>query len=125
VRGGRFDHVTGRADKGIAVAALCALYIDADGDVVTVGLGDSLNDVSLLQAVEIPVVVSNPAARAGAHLLQEVPAARVTRACGPAGWGEAVKGILSECGIGTNRVPSGTGRRRMKGVRGMADWERR
>jgi len=109
VRGGRFDHVTGGADKGTAVAALRAFYIDAYGDVVTVGLGDSLNDVSLLQAVEIPVVVSDPAAGAAAHLLQEVPTARVTLACGPAGWGEAVNRILSECGIGPSRVPPGTG----------------
>jgi mannosyl-3-phosphoglycerate phosphatase len=107
VRGGRFDHVTGWADKGAGVAALGRCYADAHGDVVTIGLGDSLNDVSLLRAVELPVVVSNQAAGDTARLVQEVPAARVTQACGPAGWGEAVNRILSECGIGTTRVPPG------------------
>jgi mannosyl-3-phosphoglycerate phosphatase len=101
VGGGRFDHVTGCADKGTSVAALQELYRRATRAVVTVGLGDGLNDVPLLRAVDIPVVVSNPATGAAAHLVRKVPTARVTRAPGPAGWSEAVNRILSECGIGS------------------------
>jgi mannosyl-3-phosphoglycerate phosphatase len=100
VKGGRFDHVTGCADKGTSVAALQELYRRAHGAVVSVGLGDSLNDVSLLRAVEIPVVIRNRGTGDAAHLVRKVPAARVSRAYGPTGWNEAVNAILAECGIG-------------------------
>jgi mannosyl-3-phosphoglycerate phosphatase len=96
VKGGRFDHVTGWIDKGASVATLRALYERAYGDVVTVGLGDSLNDLALLREVEIPVVVPNPATGDAAHLLRKVPTARVTAEIGPAGWAEAVTRVLLE-----------------------------
>ncbi len=100
VRGGRFDHVTGRADKGLAVAALRGLYRRVHRTIVTVGLGDSPNDVSLLRAVDIPVVVLSPVADASAELVRRVPSARVTLQRGPAGWAEAVGQILAELGVG-------------------------
>lgn len=100
VSGGRFDHVTGRADKGLAVVALRELYRRVHRTVVTVGLGDSPNDVSLLRAVDIPVVVLSPVADASAELVRRVPAARVTLQRGPAGWAEALDQILTELGIG-------------------------
>jgi mannosyl-3-phosphoglycerate phosphatase len=96
VRGGRFDHVTGCADKGTSVAALRALYGRLHRRLVTVGLGDSLNDLPMLQAVDVPVVVRNPAAGATAQLRRKVAHARVTRSHGPAGWAEAVTEILAE-----------------------------
>jgi len=98
--GGRFDHVSGRADKGLAVAALRDLYRRAFRSVVTVGLGDGPNDVSLLRAVDIPVIVLSPAADVSAQLIRRVPTARVTLERGPAGWAEAVGPILTELGIG-------------------------
>ena len=109
VRGGRFDHVTGWVDKGISVATLRALYRRASGDVVTVGLGDSLNDLGLLREVDIPVVVQNPSAGAAGHLARKVPTARVTREHGAAGWGEAVSTILAELGIADSGMPRASG----------------
>ncbi len=87
---GRYHHLTGLADKGLGVRTLCSFYERAWGKVITVGLGDSLNDLSLLQEVDVPIVVQNPAAGATARLLGKVPTARLTRASGPLGWNEAI-----------------------------------
>lgn len=100
VAGGRFDHATGCADKGTSVAQLTALYRRVDGRVLTVGLGDSLNDLPLLGEVDIPVIVRNPAAGATAQLRRKLPAAQVTGVPGPAGWAEAVNRILAGHGVG-------------------------
>lgn len=93
-RGGRYHHVTGVADKGLAVRTLRSLYGRAWGKVVSIGLGDSLNDLSLLQEVDFPIVVLNPAAGATTRLLSKVPGARLTRAPGPRGWNEAVLEVV-------------------------------
>lgn len=94
VAGGRFDHVTGDADKGKAVAALRALIPDRLGPVVMAGLGDSLNDVSMLREVDLPVIVRNDSNGATGRMLRKVPTAHVTDAYGPAGWAEAVTSLL-------------------------------
>jgi len=94
VSGGRFEHVTGEVDKGRAVAALRALLPDRDGPVVMAGLGDGLNDVSMLREVDLPIIVRTEMNGATGRLLRKVPTARVTNACGPAGWAEAVTSLL-------------------------------
>jgi mannosyl-3-phosphoglycerate phosphatase len=94
VSGGRFDHVTGGADKGRAIAALRSLIPDRVGPVVMAGLGDGLNDVSMLREVDLPVIVRSEMNGATGRLLRKVPTARVTNACGPAGWAEAVTSLL-------------------------------
>jgi mannosyl-3-phosphoglycerate phosphatase len=59
-RGGRFYHARGNHNKGLAAQALAALYRLTDGDIITVGLGDGPNDVSLLAVVDIPIAVRGP-----------------------------------------------------------------
>jgi mannosyl-3-phosphoglycerate phosphatase len=89
-RGGRYYHVTGVTDKGLAIRKLKSLYAQAWGNALAVGLGDSPNDLPLLQEVDIPIVVRNPAVGATARLLRKVPTARITSAPGPRGWNEAI-----------------------------------
>ncbi|HID27130.1 MAG TPA: mannosyl-3-phosphoglycerate phosphatase, partial [Methanosarcinales archaeon] len=50
-KGGRFYHIMGNNDKGKAVTILSDLYKKQFKNIKTVGLGDSLNDVPMLQAV--------------------------------------------------------------------------
>jgi mannosyl-3-phosphoglycerate phosphatase len=95
-RGGRYYHVTGVADKGAAIRTLRSLYEKAWGEVRTVGLGDSLNDLSLLQEVDIPIVVRNPAGGAATRLLRKVPTAHLTRAPGPRGWNETMLEVVEQ-----------------------------
>lgn len=95
-RGGRYYHVTGVTDKGLAIRKLMALYAEAWGNVLTVGLGDSPNDLPLLQEVDIPIVVRNPAVGAATRLLRKVPTARVSSGPGPRGWNEMVLEVFGQ-----------------------------
>jgi mannosyl-3-phosphoglycerate phosphatase len=93
IRGARFFHLTGNNDKGRAVRALRALYERDRGPVRTVGIGDSPNDLPLLESVDVPVLVQKPD---GAY----EPAIRLpglVRAPGPGpvGWNAAVRVLLS------------------------------
>jgi mannosyl-3-phosphoglycerate phosphatase len=92
--GGRYDHATGDTDKGRAVAVLRTLFAERGGPVVMAGLGDGLNDMSMLRAVDRPFIVRSDMNGATSRLLRKVPTALVTEATGPAGWAEAVTGLL-------------------------------
>ncbi len=98
LRGGRFLHALGACDKGNAVRLLLSIY-QASYPMLswtTVGLGDSLNDLALLGAVDLPVVVMRPG---GDYMeLPEPLAARVLRApgIGPVGWNAAMLRLLDE-----------------------------
>ncbi len=88
-QGGRFFHLTGENDKGKAARLLQAMYAEAEGSSVrSIGLGDSLNDLALLEAVDFPVIVQKP----GGHYDPSVRVHNLTYAPGegPAGWREAI-----------------------------------
>lgn len=90
-RGGRFWHLATGGDKGSAVRYLTKLYDrSAHRRLRSVGLGDSLNDLSLLTAVDKAVLLPQPDGSFDHEVL-----ARLTRfsrgiAPGPAGWNQAV-----------------------------------
>jgi mannosyl-3-phosphoglycerate phosphatase len=94
--GGQFDHVTLATDKGVATALLRRFYARAWGDVTMVGLGGGEDDVELLRAVDVPIVVRWDDADATATVVEQVRRARVTTLEGPAGWGEAVCALLDD-----------------------------
>jgi mannosyl-3-phosphoglycerate phosphatase family protein len=89
--GGRLYHICGNHDKGTSVRAMLELFARRDGTVRSIGLGDSLNDLPLLAAVDIPVVV-----RSGRSPVPfGLPGARRPRSAGPKGWNEAVAELLA------------------------------
>lgn len=90
--GGRFEHITGDNDKGRAVRALLDIYRRTQGDVVSVGLGDSLNDTPLLKSVTLPVIMPSPQC---AEILHLVPNAAVADRPGPEGWNRAILVLLA------------------------------
>jgi len=59
-RGGRFYHITGANDKGVAVRALIGYYRKVHPDVRFFGFGDSPNDAPFLDAVDDAVFVRSP-----------------------------------------------------------------
>jgi mannosyl-3-phosphoglycerate phosphatase len=96
VRGGRFWCAMGRFDKADALRWLCALYRDEHPRTkfLTVALGDSPNDIGMLKAADIAVVVNS--AEADRIDLSGLPGLRRTTALGPSGWQEAITAILEE-----------------------------
>ena len=95
LKGGRFVHVMGRCDKGIAMQALLKTYYpDATGPVVA--LGDSDNDLAMLERADIAVCVRSPS---GPKLTLSPSAAVIyTDDCGPTGWAAAMTSILNKWG---------------------------
>jgi mannosyl-3-phosphoglycerate phosphatase len=56
-QGSRFYHILGNNDKGKAVKIVTEMYKKESPDIKTIGIGDSLNDLPMLQAVDFPVQV--------------------------------------------------------------------
>lgn len=87
-RGGRFWHVMGAVDKGQAARWLVGRFEALRGECPrTLGLGDGPNDLALLEATDMAVVIA-----AGHGQAMELDGEWVyrTRARGPAGWSEGV-----------------------------------
>ncbi|MDH7513785.1 MAG: hypothetical protein QHH14_12635 [Clostridiales bacterium] len=96
-RGGRFFHLTGDNDKGRAVRRLQALFVrTAGGPLRSIGLGDSQNDLPLLEAVDIPVLVQKPGGQY--HSAVHVPRLIYAPGVGPAGWRAAVLELVGRSG---------------------------
>lgn len=104
-RGGRFLHVMDATDKGQAMARLCALYRQAGFDgFTTVALGDSPNDLQMLEHADIAVAVRRKDGSAmSCHGLQRT---LQTEATGPAGWNGAMQQILDEFKAPAAETPS-------------------
>lgn len=96
VKGGRFWCAMGRFDKADAARWLTSLYHAAQPgtEVTTVALGDSPNDLGMLAAADIAVVIRSTNTEE-----MELPNhSRVirTQGFGPEGWQEAITAILQE-----------------------------
>ena len=96
--GGRYQHLAGGSDKGRAVRTLCESLPKVHGSLRSVGLGDSPNDLPMLAAVDCPVVVMRPGGTHHPRLLAGLPHAVRASGVGPAGWNDAVLGLLAEEG---------------------------
>lgn len=95
-RGGRFYHLTGSNDKGDASKRLIECYgrlaKDEGLTLVTIGIGDSLNDLPMLAAVDYPILVRKPD-----HSYDpDVQLPHLIRAdeIGPAGWNRSLLNLL-------------------------------
>ncbi len=93
LKGGRFLHLMGEPDKADGLRSIQALYAHQEPDVqwLTVVLGDSENDLGMLSAADIAVVIPR---EDGVEI--EPVAVEVIRPKGlaSAGWAEAMRLIL-------------------------------
>jgi mannosyl-3-phosphoglycerate phosphatase len=95
VQGGRFWHLAAGSDKGRAVRYLIKLYGRAlRSRLRSVGLGDSPNDLSLLAAVDLAVLLPQLDGSFASNVLSQLPHVLRGTAPGPAGWNQAVLRIL-------------------------------
>jgi mannosyl-3-phosphoglycerate phosphatase len=96
--GDRFSHLIGSNSKGKAVRTLLDLYRQRDPNVVSVGLGDSANDLPFLMQVDRPVLVRKKDGSWDAAVTAAISGIERTQSVGPQGWREAVEKILTEAG---------------------------
>jgi mannosyl-3-phosphoglycerate phosphatase len=57
-KGDRYLHLIGNTNKGKAVALLTRLYSEEFREVLTLGVGDSANDLPMLEQVDVPFFVT-------------------------------------------------------------------
>lgn len=91
--GGRFHHLIGmHQDKGRAVERSAqVLFAGHDGPTLTIGIGDSPNDLPMLARVDIPVLIPRPDGS-----FTPAPIANLLRAARPGsrGWNDIVVELL-------------------------------
>ena len=85
--GGRLYHIMGGGGKGKAVEILSGLYREMWGKIRTIGLGNGLNDLPLLQQVDMPILVQK-GDRSWEDM--DLPRLRRVRGVGPEGWSRAI-----------------------------------
>ena len=90
---GRFFHIMGESDKGVAVEILSEFFMKRDCDLVTAALGDSPNDIEMLEKVDYPIIVEKPGVGHDPRI--RVGGLVKAEGAGPAGWNRAVLGLLS------------------------------
>jgi mannosyl-3-phosphoglycerate phosphatase len=95
-QGGRYHHLLGPSDKEVAARQVTRLFERSLGSVRTVGLGDSLNDLPLLAAVDRALLVKRPDGTYDQRVIDGLPSVRRVPGIGPRGWREAVMEILAE-----------------------------
>ncbi len=101
LRGGRFVHVSGPCDKGHALKWLFAKFQQhySDKNTVSIAIGDSYNDVAMLEAADYAIIIRSP--------VHEFPMIKdnvnqkvvMTEQVGPRGWVEGVSYVLKDLGF--------------------------
>lgn len=94
LQGGRFLHVLGKTDKGRPLSLLRDYYRENEMDPIVIALGDSPNDIAMLEYADIGVIIASPKVEE-----LEVPhGKRIERSTlqGPAGWAEVLTKLIDE-----------------------------
>ncbi len=92
-RGGRFFHLISiQAGKGKAVMKIIEFYrAGSPLQITSVGIGDSENDIAMLEAVDLPFLVRRPD---GSAIETGIGRVKTTEGIGPRGFTEAVMSVL-------------------------------
>ena len=93
--GARFVHLMGGNDKGKAVKILTDIFKKnyPETEITTIGLGDSLNDLPMLEVVDKAFLVKKEAGNYEERIMVEGLA--YADGIGPVGWNKAVLGLFN------------------------------
>ena len=94
-KGGRFYHIMSPVSKGESINYLIKKYqqIEPQTQWFTAGLGDSFNDISMLEQVDYPVLIKNP--HGNKPDVSHLKNIQVSELPGPAGWNVEVLNIIN------------------------------
>lgn len=94
LQGGRFLHISGACDKGLAQHWLAERYREqrSEINITTIALGDSDNDIAMLETADIAVLIRSP--KHDYPALQRQSKAIQSEEYGPKGWAEALTHLL-------------------------------
>nr|WP_319391316.1 HAD-IIB family hydrolase [uncultured Cohaesibacter sp.] len=96
-QGGRYYTLSFGATKADQMARLVADFSQEPGAVTAIALGDAANDIEMLEAADIGVIISNPAGSPLPHLAGEDDG-RIIRTieAGPVGWNESILKFIGQ-----------------------------
>lgn len=89
--GGIYYDATGGNDKGKATRISTELFKNKLGQIETIGIGDNQNDIPMLKAVDIPVLVQKPDHSWGKI---DLPNVYKAKGVGPQGWSRAIYDLI-------------------------------
>lgn len=98
---GRIFHIMGQHDKGRAVNILQSLYAAELGSITSIALGDNLNDLPMLNAVDYPVLIMHK--DGGFDQRVTVPGLIKSVSPGPLGWNDILLQMLCSGSVHTDR----------------------
>lgn len=91
---GRFCHILGSSDKGLAVRLTTSHYGQMLKNIMTIGLGDSLNDAPMLASVNLAVLVKKPDGTYEEGV--NSPDLIKSQGIGPEGWNSSLLNIFED-----------------------------
>jgi len=92
LQGGRFLHVLGNCDKGIALNKLKEILSTSEKQIKTIALGDSENDAAMLKQSDISIIVNSPSNH---QLLNTLTPTIHSTKDAPEGWAESIYTALN------------------------------
>lgn len=98
VWGGKFHHILGNNDKGKAAEIMKELYENEFFSISTVGIGDSLNDLPMLLAVDYPILLKEKG-DPSLEIPLKIQNLTTVDKTGPHAWNEAIIGLLNRLKI--------------------------
>jgi mannosyl-3-phosphoglycerate phosphatase len=98
IKGGRFYHVIGLFDKGYAIEKALTFFEKKylNQKIVSIGLGDSPNDIPMLETVDIAIVIKS--GRSSEMILKNTNCV-FSKQEGSAGWNEEILTLLEKQGV--------------------------
>jgi mannosyl-3-phosphoglycerate phosphatase len=94
---GKFFHIMGNSNKGRAVEILKKIYAKQNRRLITAALGDSPNDIEMLEKVDYPIAVKKADGSYDSQLLRKLRRVKSfikADGIGPEGWNKAVNNLL-------------------------------
>ncbi len=100
-RGGRFTTLSYGGNKAICMKSIQDKHSRDHPNCFSIALGDAPNDIEMLLAADLGIIVANPS-HGGIEELAEEKTGKILRTSqpGPIGWNEAVLKVLSNAGVG-------------------------
>lgn len=95
VWGGKFHHILGKNDKGKATETLKELYENEFFSISTIGIGDSLNDLPMLLAVDHPIFLKEKKDRSLTIPLK-IQHLTTVEGTGPQAWNEIILKVIKK-----------------------------
>lgn len=90
---GHFHHILGNSDKGKAVSILIDLYRREFGEIATIAIGDSPNDIPMLEQVDLPIIVQKIDGLYDSKI--DIPRLARADGIGPEGWNKKVSELIN------------------------------